>query len=581
MAIRARVVKISATLTSGGTSQIGFGFIVGERNDEVVIVTANHVVRGDDPGSEDKSPMVTFFFKQGEAVRGSLQSTSLPHDRGDLAVIIAPKPKGMTLPSAQIASTPPARGQPVWLIGRAGDWDVPVTPGIISGVEFNGMIKVQGLSARVGSSGGPLVSAEGIIGMIIIDSDLVTEATPISAIQSQVAGQWQYSWQLVAAIGRPVAPPTGTSPTSDGSLLIWRVGSPHTGAVPDSSVTPGLASAANKLGTKLRVHAMSAREFVDSVSGMGSGAEEPDILAIDNHGLIEGIQTPLGSFPPLPDVVKSRLLVVTEALKESQGSQRGWEYLVTGSANYANARRLALRSPSCKESWQLTSLTPDLSWIVPTVAANFLRNATADLLKASDDKRLRTTAPERPTFEVAEIRPCGYWGTEYLAFVPLMISYESTTAIGDRTILLIFRKDGREWKLLSASADPISTDEFLIAVAKLAGLLGRGLTPSQSLLPAQLIAPKDGLVPQPTSGERFGNFVWKPSSSSDIIAEVAEFGYRGDARLFLKIRDPNGGENSVVSAGSLWTTNTTWKWRVWSISRASGVVFSDEHTFPN
>jgi hypothetical protein len=212
MALRPNVVKITATLGPGAVPQSGFGFIVGEQASQLVVITADHVVRGDDPGAEDKTPLITFFENQGAQIRGKLQTVRLPKESGDLAVILVKNPGFVSPVSEAIDPRPAARGLQVWLIGRAGDWNIPTSPGVVAQIDsFTQRLQVEGLAARVGSSGGPLVSSEGIVGMIVMDNDLYTEATPIEPIQTQVRDQWHYAWQLTAGrplVANPSPPPT-------------------------------------------------------------------------------------------------------------------------------------------------------------------------------------------------------------------------------------------------------------------------------------------------------------------------------------------------------------------------------------
>src|SRR5882724_8589267 len=91
-ALRPNVVRVTATLGQGMVPQTGFGFVVGQQGNQLVVVTADHVVRGDDPGAEDKAPLVTFFENQGSQVRGKLESVRLPRDRGELALILVKNP---------------------------------------------------------------------------------------------------------------------------------------------------------------------------------------------------------------------------------------------------------------------------------------------------------------------------------------------------------------------------------------------------------------------------------------------------------------------------------------------------------
>jgi hypothetical protein len=93
------------------------------------------------------------------------------------------------------------------------------------------------------------------------------------------------------------------------------------------------------------------------------------------------------------------------------------------------------------------------------------------------------------------------------------------------------------------------------------------------LKPAQLITP-DGLSLSPAPGQRFGNFVWQPSPSKDVVGQVAEFVVTGDrdlTRLFFLSRS-----DSQLSAGLLW--GLQWRWRVWSVAKDGTVAFSKQRS---
>jgi len=212
MALRPNVVKITASLAQGMAPQTGFGFIVGQQQNRFVVVTANHVVRGDDPGSEDKTPLITFFQNQGSQARGTLETVGLPTGHGDLAVILVPNPGSATFVTDAVDGTPPERGLRVWIIGRGGGWNIPVSPGIVVSTDpFTQSIQVENLAARVGSSGGPLASSKGIVGMVVNDDGLYSEAIPISAIRTQVSEKWHYIWQLTDAAAASVTPSSAIS----------------------------------------------------------------------------------------------------------------------------------------------------------------------------------------------------------------------------------------------------------------------------------------------------------------------------------------------------------------------------------
>ena len=201
LALRENVVKIKATLRSGSAPREGFGFIVGKQGDSAVIVTANHVVRDeDDPDALDRSPHVTFYSAQGTEAVGTLQvGTSAPVSRGDIAIILAPWPAELSFVANAQAGSVPNRGESVWPIGRGGDWNVPVNPGRITSQDpVDRHLEIEGLNVAVGSSGGPLVSKEGIVGMITDDntSYFTARATSIQVIEQLVRDSWRYNWGI-------------------------------------------------------------------------------------------------------------------------------------------------------------------------------------------------------------------------------------------------------------------------------------------------------------------------------------------------------------------------------------------------
>ena len=156
--------------------------------------------------------------------------------------------------------------------------------------------------------------------------------------------------------------------------------------------------------------------------------------------------------------------------------------------------------------------------------------------------------------------------------------YGSAKTIGQIPVLLILRNYDHDWKLLAASTDPISTDSFLQQVPRLSGMLQNSLMRTGDLLPASVTSPLDGQFPTPATGQRFGNFTWQPSPSKNVIAEIAEFAYMNDARFVPRLR-PNTVSIDKVSAGELWSSDSEWQWRIWSISLAGDVVFSQVGSF--
>jgi hypothetical protein len=163
----------------------------------------------------------------------------------------------------------------------------------------------------------------------------------------------------------------------------------------------------------------------------------------------------------------------------------------------------------------------------------------------------------------------------------MVLGYESARELGYVTVLLTLRRQESEWRLLTASRDPVTTTSFVRQMPKLSSLLGKPWTFGSTPRPAKLDAPEEGQFPQPPSGQRFGDFTWRPSSSVDVVAEIVEFAYKNNARLFVKFPLRNGRANGQVSAGQLWTTHSLWEWRFWSIAEDGAVSFSEAKSFLN
>jgi len=198
MALRGNVAAISAQWQDG-TTHNGFGFIVGARAKELLIVTADHVVRGNGPNQIASDTQLRFFQLQGRSFPATLLGTR--NAELDLAVLAVSMAEDIEwTPQVLGASARLGRGQRVWFVGRGANWYVPTQPGTINGVdELSHSIMVDGLNILVGTSGSPLIADTGIVGMIVADEvGGVSRATTIEAIERAMRG-WNHAWQMVEA----------------------------------------------------------------------------------------------------------------------------------------------------------------------------------------------------------------------------------------------------------------------------------------------------------------------------------------------------------------------------------------------
>jgi hypothetical protein len=364
------------------------------------------------------------------------------------------------------------------------------------------------------------------------------------------------------------------------TIQVWKVGSPHNNDIPRRSMPAGLEQAAARLGLRLSVEAFPAQGFAHVFLDAVRRNAAPDILVFENIGVVQGIKTELGSFEGIAQETTSRrdLIHVTGALDELLGPARGWTYLFSSSPNHEAARTLALRTPGCPGGSVAPHLQGELTDLIPKVARAYLEGDAISIQSYSDAERLETVRSKPDPAIVGTVQPCGTWGNSRVVFGSLNVSYQSETKIGHTRVLIVLRKRSSQWQLLAAARDPVTNGSFVNELPSIvAGLMGND-EPHAIPPPATLLSPAADHWPQPANGQRFGIFRWRPSPSEHVIAEIAEFAYQDDVRLFVS-QAPGRGSSGRISAGQLWTTGGKWNWRVWSITRAGDIVFSDVRTF--
>ncbi|HXJ95727.1 MAG TPA: hypothetical protein VMT20_23040 [Terriglobia bacterium] len=391
---------------------------------------------------------------------------------------------------------------------------------------------------------------------------------------------------------------SGEKKTSLPAITVWKVN--YGGRIHSESVPQDLEAGAEKLGYTLKVETFPADGFAERFFDAFSRNQEPDILAVDNARMIFEIATPSVNFTATSSnaSVRQALVQVTESFRGLEDRRGGWEFLLRTSRNYEGAKSLALQAPVCSESLQGSPLSEHLLAVVERAARAYLGGSDpsttlddperlrTETANANSDARAELLGKSRASLDLVRVRlhqimPCGYWGNDHLAFVPVLSTYESERHLGKLSTLMILRNRREQWRLLAASTDPISNTEFMKQLPTLARLLQKPWTPSSNPVAAKILAPEDGENPEPAAGQRFGDFEWQPSDSGDVVAEIAEFAYKDDARLFMLFPSADASQPERVSAGKLWTSRSTWLWRVWSISDTGAVSFSESRSFPN
>jgi hypothetical protein len=193
--LRQNVVRIEATMSTHVEN--GFGFVAGEREGQLFIATAYHVVNDPDAIGipNPVKAKVEFFDHQGKLYKAEILGT---HDSvRDLAVLTVPTPAGFSWKEKCLAGPEKQkRGVPVWFVGRDQQWRPPVEPGhVSSGPSTEWMIDLEGTLIKPGSSGGPVIADTGIIGMIETDSAGNARALSVDFIK-RAFESWNQPWGL-------------------------------------------------------------------------------------------------------------------------------------------------------------------------------------------------------------------------------------------------------------------------------------------------------------------------------------------------------------------------------------------------
>jgi hypothetical protein len=378
-----------------------------------------------------------------------------------------------------------------------------------------------------------------------------------------------------------IAVSLGAAPrgTPGATIRVWKVGSPHTGDVPPTTVSPVLRQQLRKRGIGIEVQSFPAKGFAEIFSDAAGRNAAPDVIAFDNFGVMHGIVTRGERFAGIGEepTLRRDLVRVTGAYDDLLDPRRGWVYLFASSANHDTARKFALLTPPCEGSFATSPGNTDFVELAPMVASAYLEGEAATLQLHADPERMTRLPLTQKPVKVGAALACGVWGNSKLAFVRVLASYQGEDMIGRFPVMLVFRKTSSHWQLLVTARDPVTTGVFTKELDSLVRLLHKDAEVSLPS-PATRLRPAGGMFPVPAAGLRFGVFSWEPSQSDDVVMEIGEFAYKDDARLFLK-RVGRQGSRSEISTGQLWSTRDQWSWRIWSVNRNGDVTFSETKSF--
>ena len=392
--------------------------------------------------------------------------------------------------------------------------------------------------------------------------------------------------------------PVGHTKSSNNVIRVWTVGSPHTGALPPAIVPLELRQRAESLGYTVEVEAFRASGFTAKFRQALLNHDEPEILTFDNYGVISGVQTQKGWVEGVDSDsrVAASLALVHETLASLQ--RRGWVMLVRSAVNYEAARALSMRPAECEsQSVAVDSPASEPALRQAQEKAMFATRAylacdRSMLSGISDESRpVQQCFLPKSDVKVESVKTCRVSGNDRLAFVWLVSNFSAEVRepdttyrskqgmdLGQKSILAVLRNQSGSWRLLAITHDPPKTIiRIPVPDTNAQNSLDQGQPTGIMPEPARLLTP-DGMVPVPQKGERFGDFIWQPSPSIDVVGQVVEFTLGkntnwGLTRLFFLPASEN-----KISTGLLMNGGTS-TWRVWSIGKAGDVALSEEYSF--
>jgi len=333
------------------------------------------------------------------------------------------------------------------------------------------------------------------------------------------------------------------------AIEVWKVGSPHQGDTPDPTLPNDLRMDARKLGFELAVRSFPAQGFAAEFFRAFEKNVEPDILVIDNYGILEGITTARGNFVGIMSSqrVKEALVFVEGSLKAFESSEGGWQLLLTTSRNHAAAKSLAERLPECNPKQQET------------------RDKRSDL--ANDIQRdVRKQIVDSAMFDTKlgsdfNLSMCGLWGNHKLAFVNTAVVFEERARLGWQEVLVMMARGAKSWELLNIGGNvDVITDldgRFDLVDGKQASTMA-----NEAL---RVLAPVDGVS---STRDAKPQLEWQWAGEPEHVAFYlleSQYGYRNEWSLshFTVVpRPPSGNVRLVAPFG---VGAQPHRWKVWGV----------------
>lgn len=188
--------------SAGAGGEHGFGLVVGSDGGQVYIATAAHVLQPAGAAVE----VVFCDGAPGSAPQPAQRVEGLVAPGQDLALLRTALPAGYA-PLARVLA--PAEGiaprQEAWLLGQEGRCGLVPRSGAVALLPPEGPLRIEFPGARGGTSGGPVISGHGVLGLVTDAGDLAFSVLPATAIERSLGPLGV--WRLEAARNIPPTDP--------------------------------------------------------------------------------------------------------------------------------------------------------------------------------------------------------------------------------------------------------------------------------------------------------------------------------------------------------------------------------------
>jgi hypothetical protein len=202
---RVKRLTVRIAVHEGDDEREGFGIVLGERDGWLYIATANHVVRGNSGQSQESGGarpkvVLTYFTDQGVAYDGSVLENYISDF--DLGVIKARAPAGFRSEALCNDSPNVARGTRVAYVGKERSWYVPTTEGQVNQEpDAKEWLNVDGMTVEPGTSGAPVFSGYGLVGVVVNSAKLQTFVAGLDRVERAFHG-WNYPFGGARCVSR-------------------------------------------------------------------------------------------------------------------------------------------------------------------------------------------------------------------------------------------------------------------------------------------------------------------------------------------------------------------------------------------